>query len=246
MKISIITVCFNSELTIRDTIESVLSQTYSNIEYIVIDGKSNDGTLSIINNYKGQISKVICEPDQGIYDAMNKGLALATGDVVGCLNSDDYFVNNNVVADLVSCFEDDVDVVLSGVEFVAPRDASKVVRRYPAINFHSWMLRFGVMPPHLGAYIKRKTYVKVGFYKEDFQIASDFDFFVRLFQEPNLKVIKTILTSVYMRTGGISTSGLKSKFLINKEILRSLKENGVYSNIVFIYGRFLLKIKQIF
>jgi len=247
LKVSIITVTFNSDSTLIDAIESVVEQDYPCIEYIVVDGNSTDSTNEIIESYfkKNVINKFVSEPDSGIYDAMNKGLSMATGDLIGILNSDDLFAGGDVISTLVASFSDETDVVLSGVNFFEGGNKNKFVRCYPVNNFYRWMLHFGVMPPHPGAYIRKNVYREVGLYKKNLTIASDFDFFVRLFFKHRFNIKKLNFTSVYMREGGASTSGFQSKKTISKEILQSLTENGIYSNKFFIFLRFLLKLRQV-
>lgn len=232
MKISIITVCFNSELTIRHAIESVLEQSHTDVEFIVIDGMSNDETMSIINEYKDKVDVVISEPDEGIYDAMNKGVKLATGDIVGILNSDDFYLHKNVLNEVNSAFESDekLDVVLGDVDFVDASDLKKSVRRYPVGGFKPWMLRFGLMPPHPAVFVRKSAYDRVGLYKNNYQIAADFDFLTRLLLVDCAAYLSSNKHWVRMRTGGASTNGFKSNLVATKELQRSLKENNVYSN----------------
>ncbi|MFA5701287.1 MAG: glycosyltransferase family 2 protein [Desulfuromonas sp.] len=247
MKISIITVCFNSEETIRDTIESVLAQTYPDIEYIIVDGESNDNTLSIIQEYQSQISKVVSEPDKGIYDAMNKGISLATGEVVGVLNSDDFFPHNEVISEVAEVYKTNpkTDMVLAGVEFVRSGDLNKVVRRYRSTGFKPWKLRFGIMPPHPSAYIRKKVYANVGQYKLDYKIGADFDFFVRALLATKHKYVTDSRCWVRMRVGGVSTSGFSSFKTITQEIVKSFRENKIYTNSVFVSSRFFSKLLQL-
>ena len=244
MKISIITVCFNSEATIRDTIESVLAQNYTNIEYIIIDGQSTDNTLSIIKEYKGDIAQCVSEPDLGIYDAMNKGIVLATGDVIGILNSDDFYPHKDVISQVVSVFHDsrDASVVVGNVSFVLPNNLDKPTRLYSSFRFKPWMMRFGFSPAHPATFIKKIIYEKVGCYKCDYKIAADFEWFVRAFLVNDLDCSKLNETLVIMREGGVSTSGLNSYFASSKEQLRALLDNGVYSNMFFVYLRLPIKL----
>lgn len=246
-KISIVTVCYNSEDYIRCAIESVLSQSYNHIEYIVVDGASNDRTLSIINEYSDHISCVVSESDNGIYDAMNKGIRLATGDYIGILNSDDFYNNSNVISTIVSHIESSCspDVILGGVDFVKSNQLNHVVREYKTDRFKSWMLRVGIMPPHPGAFISRAAYNIVGEYRLDFKIASDFEWFVRALLVKKLKYKIAPLNIVRMRLGGVSTSGLSSFVTITNEISIALKLNGYFSNKIMINARILSKIFQV-
>ncbi len=246
MKVSIITVCYNSSMFIRSAIESVFSQSYSNIEYIVIDGGSNDGTLEIINEYYNQISHIVSEPDQGIYDAMNKGVALATGDVIGVLNSDDFYPNANVITDVVLEFKKNTEaaLVLGNVDFVHPDDLTNPVRLYSSFKFATWKMRFGFMPAHPASFIKKSAYDCVGNYKLGYKIGADFDLFVRMLVVNKKPYTKLDQTLVRMRIGGVSTSGFKSYWISTSEMLRSLKENKIYSNIIFVLMRLPIKFFQ--
>lgn len=246
MNVSIITVCFNSSQYIRSAIESVLSQTYPNIEYIVIDGGSTDRTMNIINEYLDNITHLVNEPDKGIYDAMNKGIALATGDIIGILNSDDFYTHSDVLAHVAKAFSQnpDIDMLLCNVDFVLPSDLTKPVRFYSSINFVPWKLRFGFMPAHPGTFIKKSAYERVGSYKLGYKIGADFDMFVRMLLVKRFHYLKLNKVLVRMRTGGVSTSGIASYVTSTKEMVRSLKENNVYSNVFMVLMRLPIKFFQ--
>jgi glycosyltransferase involved in cell wall biosynthesis len=242
----VITVSFNSAEFIKSAIESVLSQSYSDIEYIVIDGSSTDGTQYIIQSYSGRISRVVSEPDKGIYDAMNKGVALATGDIIGILNSDDFYPSSNVIARVAENFKknDGVDLVLGNVDFVYEDNLTKAVRFYSSYKFKPWKMRFGFMPAHPGAFIRRSAYEKIGNYKLGYKIGADFDMFVRMLVVSKLSYVTVNETFVRMRIGGVSTSGFESYKISTLEMLRSLNENNVYSNILFVLVRLPFKAVQ--
>ena len=246
MKISIITVCYNSEKTIRDTIESVLCQTYPEIEYIVIDGSSSDNTLNIVNDYRDKISKIISEPDKGIYDAMNKGLKNSTGDVVGILNSDDFFENCAVISDVAKHFKynPSSSLLIGDVVYVDPYDTEKITRFYSSKNFQPFKLRFGWMPPHAATFIKADVYERVGNYCTDYKISADYELFVRMLFVHNLTYSRLNKVLVRMRSGGVSTSGLKNSFLLNTEIVKACNDNGVYTNIVLVLMKIPLKLLE--
>lgn len=246
-KISIVTVCYNSEAYIRCAIESTLVQSYKNIEYIIIDGASNDKTLDIIREYSDQISCIVSESDDGIYDAMNKGIKLATGDYIGILNSDDFYQNNEVIASLVSYIESNSnsDIILGGVDFVNSNNLNNVVRSYKTDLFRSWMLRIGIMPPHPGAFISRRAYDVAGQYRLDFKIGADFEWFVRALLVKRLRYKVISLNLVRMRVGGVSTSGLNSFKIITNEIATALSSNGYFSNKLMINARILFKVFQV-
>lgn len=246
-KISIITVCYNSESTIRDTIESVISQSYPNIEYIIIDGGSQDSTLNIIKEYKNKIYKYISEADHGIYDAMNKGISVSTGDIVGILNSDDFFYSDSTVADIATAFElnKKVDLVYGDVVFVNSVDTNKVVRFYSSKSFKPYKLRFGWMPPHPASFITRSSYENIGKYSLEYKISSDYEFFVRMLLVHKLNYVRINKIIVNMRVGGVSTSGLKNSWLLNSEIVKACKNNAVYTNIFFILLKLPFKILEL-
>jgi glycosyltransferase involved in cell wall biosynthesis len=247
LKISIITVCYNSSSFIRSAIESVFNQSHSDIEYIIIDGRSNDGTIDIVNEYAGRIAHVVSESDKGIYDAMNKGITLATGNVIGILNSDDFYPHSEVIAEVVREMVQNpaADLVLGNVDFVYPDDLFKPVRFYSSFKFALWKMRFGFMPAHPGAFIKRSAYDKIGQYKIDYKIGADFDMFVRMLVVARLPYVKLNKTLMRMRVGGVSTSGIKSYAISTNEILRSLKENQIYSNVLMVLMRFPVKSYQL-
>lgn len=243
MKISIITVCFNSELFISSAINSVLYQDYFNVEYIIVDGASNDSTISIVNTYSDQIARFITEPDNGIYDAMNKGLALASGDVICILNSDDFYPRVDVISQVVQEFKANPTslIVLGNIDFVRPADLSKPVRFYSSFGFAPWKMRFGFMPAHPAAFVKRSAFQRVGNYKLGYKIGADFEWFVRALVVHRLPYIKINQTLVRMREGGVSTSGFKSYWVSSKEQLRALRDNGLYTNIFFVLLRLPIK-----
>lgn len=234
MKVSIITVCYNSGSTICDTIESVLSQTYSNIEYIVIDGGSTDSTKKIVDKYKGFVTHFISEPDKGIYDAMNKGIALATGEIVGILNSDDFFSSNDSISKIIREFQNgEVDAVFADLKYVKQDEPNRFSRLYSSKNFSKWKMRFGFMVPHPTFYTKRALFEKLGNYKLSYRVAADFELMARFFSK-GIEFRRSPHVIVSMREGGISSSGIAWRIHQNFEIVRACKENGIYTNIFFV------------
>lgn len=232
MKISIVTVCFNSEATIEDTILSVLSQTYENIEYIVVDGGSKDATLNIIEKHRDKITKVISEPDDGIYDAMNKGISLCTGDVIGILNSDDVFASDTVVDSIAKQFINDssISILYGDICIVDRHDLSKTLRRYSLPRLYNWKLRIGLMPPHPSTFVRTGLYEDFGVYKTDYKIAADFEFFVRTVLRHKKQPSYMPETITLMRHGGVSSAGFRSVMISTDEMVRALKDNGYFSN----------------
>ena len=244
MIVSIITVSYNSVRTISDTIKSVLAQTYQNIEYIIIDSSSTDGTIDIITSFGKSISKIVSEPDNGIYDAINKGIRLSKGNIVGILNSDDIFYDNRVVEKIVEAFndDDDIDAVFGDAQFVHPVKTSKIIRYYSSKSFSSDKFKYGYMPAHPSFYVKRELFEKLGYYKTDYKIAADFELLVRFLHLYPLKYKYLEMTFVSMRMGGVSNKSVWSKFVINKEIARACKENGIRTNYFKIYSKYFTKI----
>ncbi len=248
MKVSIITVCYNSEKTIRDTIESVLVQNHPEIEYVVVDGLSTDTTIDIVNEYRGKISKIISEPDQGIYDAMNKGVKYSTGDIVGILNSDDFFESPSTISDVVKHFHSNptASLVIGDVVYVDPNNTEKITRFYSSRKFKPAKLRFGWMPPHAATFIKASVYNKFGNYSTDYEISADYELFVRLLLLHKVCYSRLDKVLVKMRTGGVSSSGIKSNFLLNIEIVKACKDNGIYTNIFLVLLKTPMKLLELF
>jgi glycosyltransferase involved in cell wall biosynthesis len=243
MKISIITVCFNSQDYISTTIDSVLSQSYPNVEYIIVDGNSTDGTLEIINSYGDKISKWISEPDSGIYDAMNKGIRMATGDIVGIVNSDDFFHRKDSLEIVVEAFkENKVESVFADIIFVKRDNPEKLVRYFSSANFSPWKMRFGFMPAHPTFFTFKTTYEKYGFYKTNFKIAADFELLLRFLFKYKITYKYIPVDLMKMRIGGVSTRSLNSTFIINIENLKAFKMNGFYSNYMFLFSRYFVKV----
>lgn len=246
MKISVITVTYNSSCTLSDAMMSVLNQTYGDIEYIVVDGASTDGTLDIIQQYEPLFEgrmKWSSAKDHGIYDAMNKGIRLATGDVVGILNSDDYFTSNDVLERMVSTFEDaNVDAVYGDIHFIHDGRPDKCVRYYSSKSFRPIWLRFGFMPAHPSFYCRREVFERAGLYKTDYAIGSDYEMMVRLFMVHKIKAKYLPIDFVTMRTGGASTRNVKSRLTLIKDDVRGCRENGVYTNRLMISMKFLYKV----
>ena len=241
MKVSIITVCFNSEKTIEDTIKSVASQIYPNIEYIVIDGNSQDCTNEILAKYKDVVTVHVSESDNGLYDAMNKGIKLATGDIIGVLNSDDILATNNTIQALVRAIGNS-DGVYGDVGFYADHSFLDKKRHYSSKGFTKGKFSRGMMPAHPSFYVKKYCYEKSGLYRTDFKIASDFDMLLRIFSLPSTSFTYLEEEIVKMRLGGVSTSGLMSNYILNKEILESCKNNGIKANWFSIISKYPSKI----
>ena len=235
MKISIVTVCYNSETTIRDSIESVLSQSYPDIEYILVDGASSDGTMNIIREYGNKIANVVSELDKGIYDAMNKGIRLATGDFVGILNSDDVFASTNTIADLVKFLSGNpgLDGSYGDLVYVQREKIEKATRFYSSKKFSPWKIRFGLIFPHPTLYVRPGIFKKLGFYKLDYRVAADFEMMARIITSGE-KLGRNPQVMVKLREGGISSTGFWWRVHQNLEIVRACKENCIYTNIFMV------------
>ena len=222
MQISIITVALNAASTIRDTIDSVLSQSWTDLEYIIIDGGSTDGSREIIESYGARIARFISEPDRGMYDAMNKGIGLASGDVVGILNADDVYTGNNVLEKVAKALADhETGVLFADVHFVKLPDLNKPIRYISGRYFKPWMLRFGFMPPHPSCFIQRSLFGSLGLYKTDYEIAADYELIIRFIYTHRISFQYLRLDMVSMRAGGRSNSSYRSNLLLNREIVRA-------------------------
>lgn len=245
MKISVITVCFNSSKTIEKTFQSVLNQKYNNIEYIVIDGGSSDSTLEIIKKYTKYISKFISEPDKGLYDAMNKGIELATGDLVGILNSDDIYSDSKVLYNIANFHKhNNIEVSLGNI--IQITNSGKITRKYSGKNWSPEKLKIGYMPPHPSLFFKRELFEEYGNYHLDFVSGADYELIVRFFLKNNISWKFSNITTTKMLIGGISTSGLSSYILISKEICKALQKNGIKFNLLKVYARGFWKLMGIF
>ena len=245
MKVSIITVAYNSGKTLEHTIQSVLTQSYHDIEYIIIDGASSDNSVDIIRRNEQDFNGRLVwrsEKDRGIYDAMNKGIKLATGDVVGILNSDDYFTSNDVIERMVMAFSDDIDAVYGDVHFVRNCQLDKCVRYYSSKRFSPKWLRFGFMPAHPSFYCRRAIFEKAGYYKTDYTIGSDYEMMVRLFIVYKIRAKYVPMDFVTMRTGGTSTRSVRSRLQLIADDVRGCRENGLYSNALMVSMKYLYKI----
>lgn len=246
MRISIITATYNSASTIRDTLESVNAQTYPDIEHIIVDGASKDSTLDLVKKYGKRVSLIISEPDKGIYDAMNKGIKAATGDVIGILNSDDFFTSDDVISAIVFAFENnDIDAVYGDVHYVNPENLNKCVRYYSSAVFKPSLFKFGLMPAHPSFYVKRSCYEKYGVYSLDYQIASDFDLLIRFLYTHKIKYRYLKKDFVTMRTGGESTKNLNNRMLLNKEDLKACRKYGITTNMFMIMFKYVYKIFEL-
>ncbi len=250
MKISLITVTYNSGKTLSTTLESVLAQNHPNIEYIIVDGASKDNTVDIIKEYEPRFKgtlKWVSEPDKGLYDAMNKGIRMATGDAVGILNSDDFFTTNDILQQVSDAFEanKELDAVYGDVHFVNPDNLEKCVRYYSSKVFRRELMKLGFMPAHPSFYLKKEHFEQFGLYKMDYKIAADFEFLLRVIYKEGIRTQYLPLDMVTMRTGGASTSGFESHKRIMKEHLRAFRENGISNNVFILSLRYPYKVWEL-
>lgn len=241
MKISIITVCYNSDKTIEDTLKSVVSQTYKDIEYIVIDGGSKDKTLDIINQYKIHIDFWVSEPDKGLYDAINKGIQKATGDFVGIINSDDVFYENDTIEKIAKYITENPDLDAVTGDIIQHKN-NRIIRKYSSEDWTPEKLKIGFMPPHPSIFIKTNLFQQFGYYREDYKIGADYELIVRYFLKNKISYKYSGIITTSMAVGGASSSGLKSYKMITKEIKKAFQHNDIKYNSLKVKFRFLWKI----
>lgn len=247
MKISIITACFNSAATLPDTLESVLSQCYTNYELIVVDGASTDGTVDILKDYEGRFGgrmRWISERDGGIYYAMNKGIAMATGDVIGFLNSDDYYFDNEVLQDIAAAFEtaSGSDAIHGDLLFINAN--RKVVRRWKGRGYVPGAFQRGWMPAHPSFYCRRSCYEQFGSFAPEIGSAADFEIMLRFIEKHHISTTYISRHFVYMRTGGSSTAGIRAILRNTKQNIEAFKRNGIAYPWHYSVSRFIIKIKS--
>ncbi|MFM9908865.1 MAG: glycosyltransferase family 2 protein [Chitinophagaceae bacterium] len=246
LKISIITVVYNCEKTIERTIQSVLGQTYSNIEYIIIDGASKDNTLEQINKYRDHISLIVSEKDNGMYDALNKGIKLSTGDIVGVLHADDEFAHKGIldhVADVFQ-FNHNVDCLYGDAGFISKEKPWKIIRYYSSAIFKPGLFKYGFMPAHTTFFCYKKYFDLHGYYRTDMNIAADFDLLLRFLKTNQLTSYYLKEMMVKMNLGGKSTNGINSTITINKEIKKILSEHKIASSYLHLYLRYFIKVQE--
>lgn len=228
MKISIITATFNSAATVRDTLQSVLSQTYKDYELIIKDGGSSDATLEIVRGFERDFDgrlKIISEHDEGIYDAMNHGIAVATGDVVGILNSDDFYYSADVLEKIAGAFEMGAEAVCGDLRFVNPIDTDKVVRTWKGSQYKSF--RTGWHPAHPTFYVRKEYYDRYGLYDTDFAVSADFELMLRFVEKHGVKIEYLPFDFIRMRDGGESTGSISKILLGNRNIMKAFRKNGI-------------------
>lgn len=228
MKVSIITATYNSAKTIVDTILSVNRQDYNNIEHIIIDGGSKDSTLELIKNTPNRITKIVSEPDKGIYDAMNKGIALATGDIIGILNSDDFYASNNVISKVVKTFQtENCDATYANLEYVGEKKTDKTIRYWKSEPYKKGLFKKGWQPAHPTFFVKRDIYNKYGLFNLKYKISADYEIMLRFIVINNIRVAYIPQILVKMRIGGASNQSIKNIIQANKECYNAWKDNNL-------------------
>lgn len=246
MKISIITVVYNNRETIKDAIESVLSQSYSDIEYIIIDGNSNDGTVEIIKEHSEKIAFFISENDKGIYDAMNKGIKVSTGDVIGILNSDDLYQDLTVIEAVMDQFiqDSEIDIVYGDLVYVKSDNTDHIVRKWKSETYYKRYFENGNVPPHPSLFVTSKVYKQAGVFETNYKLAADYELMLRIFKKHNFnsKYIDKVL--VKMRLGGATNQSISNIIKQNKEILAAWKNNKLKTPLLIMPLRFLKRLIQ--
>lgn len=249
MKISIVTPSFNSVKTLPDTLESVLKQTYDNYEVLLQDAGSKDGTIEVAQEFEPRFCgrlKIISAPDRGLYDGFNKGVQRASGDIVGVLNSDDFYSSDNVLETIYQTFvmHPEIDAVYADVHYVDPSDLTKPIRYYSSKKFNRKRMEMGYMPAHPTFYVRKECYEKYGLFDLDYKVAADFENLLRMIYVHNIKTLYVEQDWVTMRTGGASSSGLKSHISIIKDHFKAFRKNGVKVNPLKYFWRYVEKLQE--
>jgi glycosyltransferase involved in cell wall biosynthesis len=245
LKISVITVSYNAQSTIEQCIQSVINQNYPNTEYIIIDGNSSDDTVAILQKYKKHIQAFVSEPDKGIYDAMNKGIALATGDVIGMLNADDFFADNDVLGDIAEAFENNaVDIVYGDLNYIKP--GGKVIRKWSSGPYKPGMFNLGWMPPHPTFYCRKPVYDKLGNYSLEYGTAADYELMLRFIHLNHSSVYYVNKVLVTMSVGGVSNSSVYNRVKALFFDMRAMYKNKIIFPPITLLFKPLRKIRQFF
>jgi glycosyltransferase involved in cell wall biosynthesis len=245
MKVSLITVVYNNKHFIEDSIRSVLIQNYSNIEYIIIDGGSTDGTLNIINKYKSHIDIIVSESDNGIYDAMNKGILKSSGDIIGFLNSDDFFTSSNIVSDIINIFDtNDISIVYANVSYVKKYDTNVILRNWISKKYHKNYFELGNVPAHPTFYVKKKIYIENEMFDTNLKFAADYDLMFRFLKIKNYPSFYYNQRIIKMRIGGATSKNIKNIIKQNIEIYNIWKMNSVSMPFYTFPLKLINKLKQ--
>jgi len=247
IKISIITVCFNSAATVEETIKSVAEQSHPDIEHIVVDGCSSDATMGIVDRHRARLAKVVSEPDRGIYDAMNKGLAMASGEIIGFLNSDDLFADASSLACVAKAFEDPtVDACYADLVYLGEHDQSKVVRYWKSRDYRKGLFNWGWMPAHPTFYVRQSVYQRFGGFDLQFNLQADFELTMRFLEVHRIKSLYIPKVLVKMRLGGATNRSLRNVLQGNLEAYRACKKHGLAVTPLFMVRKVLSRLPQFF
>ena len=242
LQVSVITVSKNSAATLERALQSVAEQNWPAVEHIVIDGASTDLSMEIVERYRSHLAHVVSEPDKGIYDAMNKGLCLASGDIVCFLNADDFYAHKGVLSQVAMQMRElRLDALMGDVAFFHKKNPNLTIRRYRSARFKPGRLAWGWMPAHPALFVRR-----IGHFKIDYRVAGDFEYIVRIFHKQTLSYDYMDQVLVYMQTGGASNNSWRSKILLNQEVLRACKENGLETNMLKIVSKYPFKLLEYF
>jgi len=233
---SIITATYNSEFTISETMESLLSQDFDNFEVLIIDGLSTDNTIKIIKSYNDSRINIYSEADKGIYDALNKGITRSIGDIIGFLHSDDTFTNNNILSDIYKSFDSQFDGVYGDLNYVSANNHNKIIRNWVSNSFNPKMLKKGWMPPHPTLFLNKNVYEKHGNFKTEYNVSSDYDFILRIFKDEELSFKYINKKLVNMKIGGSSNKSLNNILIKLREDYKIIKSNSVGN-----FGTLILK-----
>ena len=246
MRISIVTACFNRIAVMETALQSVAAQTYPDVEHVIVDGASTDGTVERIQAWAAQAGgrvRWISEPDSGLYEALNKGIRLATGDVIGILHADDFYAGPEVLGKVAQLFgQTGVDAVYADVRFVDAADTARTVRYISGRPFRPWMMRYGFMPPHPSIFCRRALFDRLGYYRTDYQIAADHELMIRFLWKARIRTAYLPEAIVTMRTGGISTRSVGARWRACHENVRACRENGIYANLCMQVAKYAVKI----
>jgi len=247
MKVSIITAVLNGKDTIENAIRSILTQKYKDIEHIIIDGSSTDGTLEVIGRCKHRIAKILSEPDKGIYDALNKGISLSIGEIIGVLHADDFYAHDEVLKTIIDVFEkENVDSCYGDLQYVHKNDPNKVIRHWKSSEYRHGKFKSGWMPPHPTFFVRRWVYEKYGYFNTDFRIAADYELMLRFLEKHRISTYYIPEVLIKMRLGGASNKSLRNMWVKSSEDYKAWRVNNLSGGVYTIFLKNISKIPQFF